>query len=137
MLSIIGAGCPGKWCSHHSWRNLEETQVWSLGMWFRGGLWSAALTVELNSLKGLSQPKQFYDSVKKIQRMVNELLYTCERVVGKIHLRPYFLISFGSLPHPSKFWICLHHVYRALAWKRNCSEYTWKDLLGEVCPSCR
>ena len=36
--------------------------MWCLGTWFSGGLGSAGLTVGLDDLKGLFQPKRFYDS---------------------------------------------------------------------------
>ena len=37
--------------------------MWCLGTWFSGGLGSARLTVGLDDLKGLFQPKLFYDSM--------------------------------------------------------------------------
>ena len=37
--------------------------MWCLGTWFSGGLGSARLKVGLDDLKGLFQPKQFYDSM--------------------------------------------------------------------------
>ena len=36
--------------------------MWCLGTWLSGGLGSVRLTVGLDDLKGLFQPKQFYDS---------------------------------------------------------------------------
>lgn len=36
--------------------------MWYLRIWFNGGLGSAGLIVEFNDLKGLLQPKWFYDS---------------------------------------------------------------------------
>ena len=36
--------------------------MWCLGTWLSGGLGSARLMVELGDLKGLFQPKRFYDS---------------------------------------------------------------------------
>ena len=58
-LSSTGAGCPGKWLSHHPWRYLKDMQVWRLGTWFSGGLGlgSARLTVGLSDHKGRFQPK--------------------------------------------------------------------------------
>jgi len=38
-----------------------------LGSWFSGGLGSVRLTVGLDDLKGLFQPKQFYDSIPEQQ----------------------------------------------------------------------
>ena len=37
--------------------------MWHLGTWFSGGLGSARVMVGLDDLKGLFQPKRFYDSV--------------------------------------------------------------------------
>ena len=37
--------------------------MWHLGTWFSGGVGSARLAVGLGDLKGLFQPKQFYDSM--------------------------------------------------------------------------
>ena len=34
--------------------------MWCLGTWFSGGLGSVGLTVGLDDVKGLFQPKQFY-----------------------------------------------------------------------------
>ena len=61
-LSSIGTGCPAKWLSHHPWRYyLKDVQTWHLGTWFSGGLGSLRLTVGLDDLKALFQPKRFYD----------------------------------------------------------------------------
>lgn len=40
--------------------------MWCLETCFSGGLDSVRLTIGLNDLKNLFQPKQFYDSVKTI-----------------------------------------------------------------------
>ena len=37
--------------------------MWHLGTWFGGGLGSVTLVVGLHDLKGLFQPKWFYDSM--------------------------------------------------------------------------
>ena len=37
--------------------------MWRLGTWFRGGLGSVRLMVGLDDLKGLFQPKRFYESM--------------------------------------------------------------------------
>ena len=42
---------------------LKEVQMWHLGMWFSGGLGSVRVMVGLNDIKGLFQPKLFYDSI--------------------------------------------------------------------------
>ena len=41
--------------------------MWGLGTWFRGGLGSAGLTLELNDLKGLLKPKESVIAMKKIR----------------------------------------------------------------------
>jgi len=41
---------------------LKDMQVWCLATWFSGGLGSARLMIRLD-LKGLFQPKRFYDSL--------------------------------------------------------------------------
>jgi len=37
-------------------------QVWHFGTWFSGGLGSISFMVGLHDLKGVFQPKRFYDS---------------------------------------------------------------------------
>jgi len=64
-LTSTGRGCLGKWLSHHSWRYLKDVWKWHLGTWFSGGLDSVRLEYGLNDLKGLFQPKLFYDSIYK------------------------------------------------------------------------
>ena len=46
-----GSGSP------HPWRYLKDVWSWCLGTWLSGGLGSARLTVRLDDLKGLFQPK--------------------------------------------------------------------------------
>ncbi|KAK4811143.1 hypothetical protein QYF61_019774 [Mycteria americana] len=46
-----------------SWRYLKDVWMKCLGTWYSGGLGSARLTVGLDDLKGLFQPKRFYDSM--------------------------------------------------------------------------
>ena len=41
--------------------------MWHLGTWFSGGLGSGRFTVGLDDLKGLFQPKQFYDSIWDVE----------------------------------------------------------------------
>ncbi|KAK4830495.1 hypothetical protein QYF61_011408 [Mycteria americana] len=60
-LLSIGTGCPGKWLSHHPWGCLKDVLMWCLGTWCSGGLGSVRLMVGLDDLKGLFQPKRFYD----------------------------------------------------------------------------
>ena len=38
--------------------------MWHLGTWFSGGLGSVRFMVGLDDLKGLFQPKRFYDSMR-------------------------------------------------------------------------
>ena len=38
-------------------------QMWCLGTWFSGGLGSVTFKVGLDDLKGLFQPKLFYESM--------------------------------------------------------------------------
>jgi len=64
-LSSIGIGCPGKGLSHHPWRSLEDVQTWHFRTWFSGWLGSVRFMVRLNDLRGLFQPKQFYDFKQK------------------------------------------------------------------------
>lgn len=44
--------------------------MWFLGTWFIGGFGSVRLTLGPDDLKGLSQPKPFYDSILKINKTV-------------------------------------------------------------------
>lgn len=46
--------------------------MWCLGMQFSGRLGSAVLTLGLYDLKGLVQPKRFYDSIMG-ERRVHQL----------------------------------------------------------------
>ena len=50
--------------------------MWCLGTWFTGGLGSAQLTVGLDDLKGLFQPKQFYDSICSSAMDLIHMTYT-------------------------------------------------------------
>ena len=47
--------------------------MWCLGTWFSGGLGSVTLMVGLDDLKGLFQPKRFYDSVRGTAGSAREL----------------------------------------------------------------
>ena len=38
--------------------------MWCLGTWFSGGLGSVRFTVGLDDLKGIFEPKRFYDSLR-------------------------------------------------------------------------
>jgi len=49
--------------------------MWHSGTWFSGGLGSVRLTVGLNDLKGLFQPKRFCDSkYRKLGILFNNCL---------------------------------------------------------------
>ena len=52
---------------HHPWRYLKGVQTWHLEAWSGGGLGSVKLTVGLYHLKGLFQPKWFYDFLFSVE----------------------------------------------------------------------
>jgi len=61
---LLRTGCPEKWLSRHPWRYLKDVCMWQLGTWFSGGLGSVRLMIGPDDLKGLFQPKLFYDWVE-------------------------------------------------------------------------
>lgn len=67
--------------SHHPWRYLRVVLIWCFGTQFSGGFSSVRLMVGLNDLRGLFQPKYFYDSMvssSKIPTQVRLLLFLSE-----------------------------------------------------------
>lgn len=71
-LSVIGAGCSGKWFTHHPWTCLKDMLMRFLGRWFKGELGSDRLMFALNDLESLFHPKQlFYDTYKTKQNTKN------------------------------------------------------------------
>jgi len=56
-LASVGTGCPGKWWSHHRWRDSKVVYMLHLGTRFSGGLGSVTLRVRLDDLKDLFQSR--------------------------------------------------------------------------------
>jgi len=85
-LSDIGTGCSRKWLNHHPWRYLKkEVQMWHLVTWFRGGLGSVGLMVGLDDLRGVYQPKCFYDSKYCNTLPKAVILLTCPDFLHSLH----------------------------------------------------
>lgn len=57
------SGCPGKWWGHQCWKCSKNVYMWCLRKWLSGGLGRSRLRVGLDDLRGLLQPKGFYDSI--------------------------------------------------------------------------
>ena len=56
-----GTGCPGRWWGHHPWGYSRTVWMWHWGTWLSGH-GGHGLMVGLDGLRGLFQPKWFYDS---------------------------------------------------------------------------
>lgn len=65
-----------------------------LGTWFSGELSSAELMVRLNDLKGLFQPKQFYDY---ILNRIQERWRNSELEIFSCHLLPKNVCGYCNL----------------------------------------
>jgi len=78
--------------------------MWHLGTWFSGGLGSVRFTVGLDDLKGLFQPKLFYDYLRYFPFCLRERKLLQIHICSKSAIIPNCLLwATVGLPVPYPF----------------------------------